>query len=76
VETVLWYDAIKALNLLHLYDTCELFIYFPKLFFLFLIFLNFFDTDVENLIAEPDYRAVNLRWNYYNEHGLKGFRVK
>lgn len=32
--------------------------------------------DVENLIAEPDYRAVKLRWNYYNENGLTGFKVK
>ncbi|CAG2162412.1 unnamed protein product, partial [Oppiella nova] len=34
--------------------------------------------DVENLSAEPDYRAVRLKWNYYNEHnhGLTGFKVK
>ena len=33
--------------------------------------------DVENLSAEPDYRAVKLRWNYYNEHhGLTSFKVK
>jgi hypothetical protein len=32
--------------------------------------------DVDNLIAEPDYRAVKLKWNYYNEHGLTGFKVK
>jgi len=34
-------------------------------------------NDVENLSAEPDYRAVILKWNYYNEdHGLTGFKVK
>ncbi|CAG2100939.1 unnamed protein product [Medioppia subpectinata] len=35
------------------------------------------EEDLMNLSAEPDYRAVRLKWNYYNEHqGLTGFKVK